>query len=319
MSREAAPEPPAEGSGLDPRLLLTFREVARSGSISAAARKLGWTQPALGQQLRRLEREAGTALVQRHARGISLTPAGEVLLGHADAIAGRLLVAQAALRDSVRRRASRLVVATFPSGASSLVAPAAARLVGLAQDLDLRVLELEPPAALEALQEGQVDMAVAFEHHEDPETLDTGQLRRRVLGRDDLLVALPASHPLAARPDEPLSARELTGTAWISGCLWCQTNLKAFGDHNGFVPDIRFTSEDQVVVQEFVASGLGVALISKMTWHTYRRSGVVVRPLHERPHRTISVLSHQHDPRRVLSAMAAEMRLAGRAAGLTQD
>ncbi len=66
--------PPPDRTGdsagaLDPKLVLTFREVARMGSISAAARKLGWTQPALGQQLRRLEKEAGTALVRRHARG----------------------------------------------------------------------------------------------------------------------------------------------------------------------------------------------------------------------------------------------------------
>jgi len=176
--KDSEPQPPELPGGIDPRLLLTFREVARLGSISAAARKLGWTQPALGQQLRRLEREAGTPLVTRHPRGISLTPAGEVLLGHADAIAGRLLVAQAAMRDAIRRRATRLIIATFPSGSSAVVAPAAARLTAADAQLDLRIVEMEPPHAIEALTEGQVDAALVFEHQEDVEDLSgDGHLR----------------------------------------------------------------------------------------------------------------------------------------------
>lgn len=304
-------------SPLDPKLLLTFREVARLGSISAAARKLGWTQPALGAQLKKLERDAGTPLVSRHARGISLTPAGEVLLGHADAIAGRLLVAQAAMRDSVRGRASRVSIATFPSGASAIVGRAAAKLMGEASPPDLRIVEMEPPPAIEALTEGQVDAALVFQHQEDTEDLTgQGHLRVTELGRDELLLALPSAHPLA-QAQGLLPADELARLTWISGCLWCQANLAAFGERRGFSPAIRFTSEDQLVVQELVAAGLGVALVSRMTWETCQRPGVVVRHLEEPPSRVISLVTHRLDPRRILRRLTAEIRLAGEAVGLT--
>ncbi|MBI4901317.1 MAG: LysR family transcriptional regulator [Actinobacteria bacterium] len=304
---------------LDPKLLMTFREVARLGSISAAARRMGWSQPAVAQQLRRLERAAGAQLLSRHARGTTLTPAGEVVLGHADAIAARLLVAEAALRDSVRRGAARLVIASFPSGISALVAPAAARLVRQESPVEVRVIEMEPPLAVEALIEGQVDAALAFEHQQDDiQELsdDPGRLRSRRLGRDELLVAMPESHPLAKDADRPLAAADLGTTTWVSGCRWCQANLSALGERTGFHPDIRFTTEDQLVVQEMVAEELGLALVSALTWRIYRRPGVVVRHLAEAPYRSIVLLTHQHDPRRVLTRLGSELHSAAVSVGL---
>lgn len=302
---------------LDPKLVLTFREVARMGSISAAARKLGWTQPALGQQLRRLEKEAGTPLVRRHARGIALTSAGELLLGHANAIAGRLLVARAALRDSVRRRASRLTVASPSTGGSALVAPAVAALLADVPDLDVRVIDLESPVAIEAVVEGQVDSALVFEHHGSEESLGhSGQFRRRVLGRDPLLVLMPSDHPLTADADSPLDPIELAGAAWVSGCSWCQTNLTAYGESHGFAPQIRHTTEDQVLVQELVASGLGLALTSQLALRTHSRPDLVARSLVQPPVRTVSMITNMHDGRRMLGRLASELSLAARRGGL---
>lgn len=319
MTRAEQNPDEARTGSIDPKLLLTFRDVARMGSISAAARNLGWSQPALGQQLRRLEKEVGTPLVRRHARGITLTPAGEVLLGHADAIAGRLLVARAALRDSVRRRSTRLTIASFPSGSSALTAPAVAGLAASAPDVDVRVIDMEPPAAVEALSEGQVDAALIFEHQTAQSVLPSnGELRRHVLGHDALRVAMSSTDPLASNPDAALDPTELSGQTWVSGCLWCQANLTDFGDRHGFTPDIRHTSEDQLVVQELVAAGMGFALISELTLRTYLKPGVVTRSLTHPPLRTISLITHQHDARRVLGKLLSEISLVSRRAGLLE-
>src|ERR1043166_2061450 len=78
---------------MDPKRLLIFREVARAGSISAAARNLGWTQPAVSQHLGALERSAGCALLLRGAGGVELTEPGRVLLARADALAVQLHMA----------------------------------------------------------------------------------------------------------------------------------------------------------------------------------------------------------------------------------
>src|SRR5687767_4342022 len=90
MSRS---EEASAGAGVDPRRLLIFREVARRGSLSAAAVALGWTQPAVGQHLQRLERAVGMPLALRSTRGVTLTDAGVALLNHADAVAARLAAA----------------------------------------------------------------------------------------------------------------------------------------------------------------------------------------------------------------------------------
>src|SRR3954467_11775716 len=75
---------------LDPRRLLTFREVARRGSFSRAAEALALTQPAVSQQVAALEREVSAAPPDRRPGGLILTDTGELLLAHADALSARL-------------------------------------------------------------------------------------------------------------------------------------------------------------------------------------------------------------------------------------
>ena len=74
----------------DARLLSVFREVATRGSFSDAAAALSFTQPAISQQIARLERQLETRLLVRDARGVTLTPAGEVLLRHAETVLAQL-------------------------------------------------------------------------------------------------------------------------------------------------------------------------------------------------------------------------------------
>jgi DNA-binding transcriptional LysR family regulator len=71
---------------LDPRRLLTFREVARLGSFSRAAEELSLTQPAVSHQILSLERQLGIRLIDRRPGGLALTAAGALLLRHADAV-----------------------------------------------------------------------------------------------------------------------------------------------------------------------------------------------------------------------------------------
>src|SRR3954465_3827954 len=82
---------------LDVRRMRVLREVARRGSFSAAAESLAYTQSAVSQQIAALEREAGTRLVERNARGVRLTDAGRALVEHTDVILARLADAEAEL------------------------------------------------------------------------------------------------------------------------------------------------------------------------------------------------------------------------------
>src|ERR1041385_3596479 len=93
---------------LDVRRMRVLREVAAQGSFSAAAEALSYTQSAVSQQIAALEREAGTKLVERSARGVTLTDAGRMLVGHTDAILARLADAEAELEAMAGLRGGRL-------------------------------------------------------------------------------------------------------------------------------------------------------------------------------------------------------------------
>src|ERR671914_82698 len=112
---------------LDVRRMRVLREVAVRGSFSAAAEALSFTQSAISQQIAALEREAGCTLVQRNARGIRLTEAGEALVRHADAILARLAEAEAARHRRLPRGASGRRAVADHGGAGGLGADAAQR------------------------------------------------------------------------------------------------------------------------------------------------------------------------------------------------
>ena len=93
---------------LDVKRLRVLHEVARQGSFSAAADALSYTQSAISQQIAALERETGTTLVDRGARGIRMTDAGEALVRHADAILTRITDAEAELEAIAGLRGGRV-------------------------------------------------------------------------------------------------------------------------------------------------------------------------------------------------------------------
>src|SRR4051794_16011854 len=108
---------------LDVRRMRVLREVAVRGSFSAAAEALSFTQSAISQQIAALEREAGCTLVQRNARGVRLTEAGEALVRHAEAILARLSEAEAELEAIAGLRGGRpppAPVASAPAEPASL-------------------------------------------------------------------------------------------------------------------------------------------------------------------------------------------------------
>ena len=101
---------------LDVKRLRVLREVSMRGSFSAAAESLAYTQSAVSQQIAALEREAGTVLVERRARGVHLTEAGRALVAHADVILARLADAEAELEAIAGMRGGRLRLVSFPDG-----------------------------------------------------------------------------------------------------------------------------------------------------------------------------------------------------------
>src|ERR671927_1249326 len=150
---------------LDVRRLRVLRAVAQHGSFSAAAEALSYTQSAISQQIAALERETGTLLVQRNARGVRLTEAGEALVRHAEAVLARLAEAEAELEAIAGLRGGRLRLAAFESAGSTLMPLAIAAFRERHPAVELSMTMLEPEDSLPQLRAGELDLALTFDAH----------------------------------------------------------------------------------------------------------------------------------------------------------
>lgn len=303
-------------ASLDVRRLLIFREVARQGSISAAARSLGWTQPAVSQHLRALERQAGVALLLRGAGGVELTEPGRVLLERAEAVAGHLHMAEEELAHLTDLRRGRVRLAAYPSGAATLVPPALAALGAQHPEVDVSLAEAEPPEAVALLRAGEVDVALVFGYDDDvtSEVAPGPGLVWRRLGREPVDLVLPAGHRLAGRRSVPVGA--LAQEPWVVGCERCRAHALAVCAAAGFEPEVRHVTDDYVVVQNLVAVGLGVALLPRSALTAFRHPAVQVRAGRGYGARVLGLL-HREGAERVpaTAALVAHLTARGHAAG----
>jgi DNA-binding transcriptional LysR family regulator len=267
----------------DVQRLRAFALVLDLGSISAAASVLGYTQSAVSQQLAALEREIGTALVDRSQRPLRATRAGEVLRPHVERVLAALGGAEAALED-LRGGTRRLRLAAFPSALSSFVPAAVRDLRRAHSQLVVQVLPLETHAARARLRAGGADLAVV--HHMPgvavPETV--GLERRRLLV-DHLYVVLPEAHRLARRDEvtiADLDAEPLALPRRDTPAGRFRSVVEHLCAQAGFAPRVAYELDDLPAAQAFVAAGVAVVPMHGLTLATVP-PGVTVRPLEERP------------------------------------
>ncbi|MEV0125108.1 LysR family transcriptional regulator [Streptomyces sp. NPDC050703] len=138
-------------------LLRSFVTVVRAGSISRAASTMGLTQPALSQQVRKLERAVGRPLLHRSASGISPTRAGEELLPYAERI---LLLASQALAETGRVLTGRCGIGLLEDLAAARLPQALAELAQMHPGAALEVLSLPDDAIREAYDAGHVQLVL---------------------------------------------------------------------------------------------------------------------------------------------------------------
>jgi len=273
---------------VDPRRLLIFRAVAHAGSLAGAARALGWSQPAVSQHVRRLEKDLGVPLVVRAGRGVQLTEAGVLLLTHVEVIAARLAAASEDLAAIGQLRGGRVHVVAFPSACATLVPAAFARLTREHPQLDLRLTEAEPPQAIAMVDRGEADLGLIF-HYPGEESLPA-ELSAQTLVGDPVFVIMAADHPAAGKGVELV---DLSGERWVAGCPRCRSHLVHACRAAGFDPDIRHSTDDYVVVQELVAAGLGVAALPGLALRAVSHPGVRAARTAGLRSRTVALLVRQ--------------------------
>jgi DNA-binding transcriptional LysR family regulator len=259
---------------LDSTRLRVLAAVARTGSVTAAARELHYTQPAVSHHLARLEAETGAQLLQRVGRGIRLTPAGQLLADRATEIVGRIEAASAELSAHVGLSAGRVRLAGFTSVLSTLLPSATSVLHRDHPGLQVSLTDLHPPEALALLRAGEVDVALIFRYERSAPEEDGIRL---VHLYDDptYLLTRDGEPDLAAHRD----------SAWIAGCERCRTHLVDLCAGAGFEPEIRYVTDDMVLMQALVGAGHGVTTIPGLALRSHRLAGITATELPDAPRR----------------------------------
>ncbi|HEY6498395.1 MAG TPA: LysR family transcriptional regulator [Streptosporangiaceae bacterium] len=281
---------------LDMRRLRVLHAVSAYGSVTAAASALGYSAPAVSQQLAALEREVGLPLTERAGRGIALTPAATVLVAHTDALLAQLNSAEADLAELRDQVAGRVALAAFPSAATAVVAPAWTALSPAAPHIQLDLEVMEPEESLPAVLRGEVDIAVVHEYDIFPRPMDVLFERRDLLAdpvrlavRDDFSFDGPAvGHDGPARLTDlgrqPFLAPR-TGTA-------CAEMIQRACARAGFAPRVVARASDFGVLLSLVAAGAGVTLVPGLAARSLP-PGVRLLPLAEPVTRQIFTVSRR--------------------------
>jgi len=241
------------------RHLRYFLAIATERHLTRAAKRLGIAQPPLSQQIRQLEDEVGIPLFIRTARGVTLTPAGEAFLPHAET----------ALREADRARAAARRVKQGDLGTLRVGFTSAASLNPLVPgvisafrksypDVELRLIVQPTAPLLSQVLQDQIDVAFVR-----PTSTERQFLRTVPLPDERLWIALPAGHTLAAR--KRLRLNDLRDEPFIlyprvNGSLLYDSIIAAC-QRAGFSPRVLQEAPQMASMVSLVATGVGVTLV----------------------------------------------------------
>ncbi|MDT7797165.1 MAG: hypothetical protein QOI78_598 [Actinomycetota bacterium] len=290
---------------IDVDALRALRSVAALGTLVRAADELGFTASAVSQQLKRLERQLGVAVLAPAGRGVVLTPAGRALVDAAPEVFQALeRCAEAAQSVSAGAPRGTLRVVAFSTGIRGLLAPTLTGLSARCPDLHVLITEQDPDEALHSVDAGTADVALVHDADGLPVPLRPS-LTRRHLHTDVGDVVLSRAHPLAAR-DAPLGEGDLAGHSWVTsppGTVCHQWFRRLVPEE----PDVRHLVDDFATQLALVAAGDVLALIPRLA-RPPLGDGLVSRTLRRPPKREVhAVWRRSADASPAIRALLAEL------------
>lgn len=301
-------------AGLDVTRLLLLAEVARHGSMTSAAAALAYTPSAVSQQIRRLESDIGQPLLDRHARGVSLTEAGRVVVEHVTDVERSLEALQGRLDDLLGLREGSLRLGSFPTLGSSLLPLAVTAFRRAHPGVRLSVHSARLAALHELLERRRVELAFLWEY--EWSRIAGNGLDLRVVTDDPTALVVSAAHRLADRTS--VDVHELAEESWIirGDNHPVAEVLSRTAGAAGFEPSVSFEANDYQEAQAMVAVGLGIALAPRLALANLRSDVRVLRLDGYAPSRRILLARPAaREPSPVENAMIDVILQAGRTDG----
>jgi DNA-binding transcriptional LysR family regulator len=265
---------------LDLRRLRLLHELHRRGTVGAVADALAYSPSTVSQQLRVLEREAGTKLLEPAGRRVRLTDAALVLVAHAEQLLAGVERAEADLAAAAAGAVAGVVrVGSFQTASLHLLLPAMDALRATHPGVEVRLVESETEPALDALPSHGLDLVLADEWSGTPRALRPG-IDRQDLFAEPVLIALPEDHP-AATEGGPVRLVELAGAAWATGYAgggMAELVGRVCATAGGFEPVVRHETNELSMLLALVAGGHALTLLPEIAF-AGGHDGVAVRPI----------------------------------------
>jgi DNA-binding transcriptional LysR family regulator len=277
------------GESVEIHQLRYFVSVAEIGSFTRAAQACFVAQPSLSQQIRKLEVELGQRLFERLGRRVRLTSAGHILYERAAVILSSLAEARDALRDPSHLHEGEIQVAAIPTVAPYFLPSLLRTFTRKFRRAGVTVHEDFTAEIVRGCAAGDVDLGIVALPIED------ARLAVEPLFSEDLLVSIPAKHPLARK--RKITLEELTRERFVLlseiHCLGAQ--VVRFCERQGCTPAVTCRSAQLLTVQELVGLGQGVSLVPEMAARADRSNKIVYRTLEgPKASRTLALVWHKH-------------------------
>lgn len=273
------------GRDIELRTIRILRAVEDEGSITAAAQRLGYSQPAVSQHLQRAETRIGMPLVTRLGRKIKLTEAGAAISAIAPTVITSVDGVLNQLDGLTQLRSGHVRMRGFPSASSTLVPTLLNDVRKARPGISISYTESEPGDALEALSSGECDVALVCGYNvaEMSAAFETYGIETSPLFIDPLYAVLPRDHPLA--DEATVNVIDLEDDDWISG--W---HTEEVCQKLGFTPKVSMTTDNFIAVLGLVARGFGVSLLPRLPLTTAAiPRGCVIKPISPQEYRTIHI------------------------------
>jgi DNA-binding transcriptional LysR family regulator len=250
---------------LELRRLRFLQEFAQRGTIVATAQALGYTPSAVSQQLSALEREAGTPLLDRTARGAELTDAGRRLAEHAERILAMVEAAESDLAADTSEPMGQVVITAFPTAALTF-APVLAGSLLRHPGLTFRLRQAGPTDALRQTRSGEVDVAIVDDWTGRLPELSPGPLTFELLLHDPVVLVVPRDH-WAADPAVPLDLTRLRRQPWLAAPAGepSRNAVDQILADVGGPPTVPWEFEGLDTIVGLVARGVGIAAVPSLT------------------------------------------------------
>ncbi|MBX7547828.1 LysR family transcriptional regulator [Streptomyces sp. NPDC004232] len=239
--------------------LRVLRQIAESGSFTAAAARLGYTQSAVSRQAASLERGAGAVLFERRTDGVRLTSAGLTLLRHARTILDSLDAAERDLTGTAPQR-ERVRLGVFLSAGAALLPAALARLAAGHPQVTVTTREGTTPRLVRALRAGSIDLALLTSRppHRPPDG-ESPRLHVETVEDTELLVAARTTGMFAGRTS--VHVDELVDVAWIATPSSNSEPLLGVWPGLPGRPRVSHAVRDWLAKLHLVAGGFGVTTV----------------------------------------------------------